>query len=82
MWLFPQYVTDALTRQEGLCPQVFATFGLYMSVVERDPFAGLVGRRYVLFEAEVEPGVAIGLDKPFHELPLKRCGVTTPTDVE
>ena len=51
-----------------------------MSLAERDPFAGLVGRRYVLLEAEVEPGVVVELDKPFHELLAVRCGVPKRND--
>ena len=71
-------MTDAFTRQAGLCPQVFATLGLYISLGERDLFAGLVGKRYVLFEAVVEPGVAVGLDWPCHALLGARCGVPKP----
>ena len=74
-------MTEALARQAGLCPQVFATLGLYMSLGERDRFAGLVGKRYVWFEVEVESGVGMGLDKLVHELLAVRCEVPKPEGV-
>ena len=52
-----------------------------MSLGERDRFAGLVGKRYVWFEVEVESGVGMGLDKLVHELLAVRCEVPKPEGV-
>lgn len=67
IWLFPQYVTEALTRHAGLCPQVLAIFGLYPSLLHRRPLTGLTGIWKVMFEEAAEKGVPVKVPEPFVE---------------
>ena len=69
--MFPQYVTDALTKHAGLWPHVLATLGLY-SLAILDRFDGLVGKRKVWLDDEAEPGV---LEKAENPLPFQERGV-------
>lgn len=61
MRLFPQYVTDALTKQAGRCPKVRVMVGRYPSDTGR-ALAGEFGIIYVFEDEAADDGVGTTLD--------------------